>query len=127
MAKVLFDSDVLIDHLNGSAPIATTFTGSSYSSISRAELYSWEHADERIIDRLLDQFEEVPVDRRIAEEAGRIRRETNIRLPDALIAASAIISKLSLLTRNTSHFKNVERLRLQGMTTGSDPPRSTVR
>ena len=113
MARVLFDSDVLIDHLNGSARIPTTFTGSSYSSITRAELYSWERADESVIDRLLDQFEEVPVDRRIAEEAGRIRRETGIKLPDALIAASAIVSKRPLLTRNTRHFKNVARLRFQ--------------
>lgn len=113
MARVLFDTDILIDHLNGSARIPPAFAGSSYSSISRAELYSWGHAGERVIDRLLDQFEEVSVDRRIAEEAGRIRRETNIRLPDALIAASAIISKRRLLTRNTRHFKKVKRLRLE--------------
>ena len=84
-----------------------------YSSISRAELYSWRHADEAVIDRLLDQFEEVPVDRTVAEEAGRIRRETLIRLPDALIAASAITSKCPLFTRNVRHFKKVRRLRLR--------------
>ena len=112
MARVLFDSDVLIDHLNGSAAIPPTFAGSSYSSISRAELYSWEHADEVLIDRLLDQFEEVPVDRRVAEEAGRIRRDASIRLPDALIAASAITSKRPLFTRNTRDFRKVPRLRL---------------
>ncbi len=112
MARVLFDSDILIDHLSGSAAIPSAFAGSSYSSISRAELYSWEHADERVVDRLLDQFEEVSVDREIAEEAGRIRRETSIRLPDALIAASAIMSKRPLLTRNVRHFKKIKRLQL---------------
>lgn len=112
MASVLFDSDVLIAHLNGSASIPSSFGGSSYSSISRAELYSWDHADEQVIDRLLDQFEEIPVERNIAEEAGRIRREINIRLPDALIAASAIASKHPLLTRNTRDFKKIKRLRL---------------
>ena len=111
MARVLLDTDVLIDHLAGSYAIPATVAGSAYSSISRAELYSWEHADERVIDRLLDQFEEVAVDRPIAEEAGRIRRETKLRLPDALIAASAIISKRPLMTRNLRDFKKVKRLR----------------
>ena len=112
MARVLFDSGVLIDHLSGSRRITSRFAGSSYSSISRAELYSWDHADEHVIDRLLDQFEEIAVDRGIAEEAGRIRRETGIRLPDALIAASAIVSKRPLVTRNTRHFRKVTRLRV---------------
>ncbi len=112
MAKVFFDSDVMIDHLSGSAPIGESFAGSAYSTISRAELYSWNRADERLIDLLLDQFEEVPIDREVAEEAGRIRRETRLRLPDALIAASAILSKRPLLTRNVRDFRKVKRLRL---------------
>lgn len=112
MARVLFDTDVLIDHLDGSALIPATLGGSAYSSISRAELYSWEQADERVIDRLLDQFEELSVDRVIAEEAGRIRREAKLRLPDALIAASAIISKQPLMTRNLRDFRTVRGLRL---------------
>jgi predicted nucleic acid-binding protein len=112
MARVLFDTDVLVDQLQGKKPISPRFEGSAYSSISRAELYSWPRADERIIDRLLDQFEEIAVDRQIAEEAGRIRRETEIRLPDALIAATALVSKRPLHTRNRRDFSKVRRLRL---------------
>jgi predicted nucleic acid-binding protein len=113
MAKVLFDTDVLIDHLSGAAPISSSLTGSAYSSISRAELYCWTAADEAVIDRLLEQFDEVPVDRAVAEEAGRIRRETSIRLPDALVAATAIVLKRPLMTRNIRDFRNVGRLRLR--------------
>ncbi len=112
MARVLFDTDVLVDHLEGSHPIAASFAGSTYSSISRAELYSWKEADESIIDRLLDQFEEIAVERSVAEEAGRIRREAGLRLPDALIAATAVLSKLPLFTRNVRDFRRVSRLRL---------------
>ena len=89
-----------------------TVAGSADSSISRFELYSWERADERVIDRPLDQFEEVAVDRPIAEEAGHIRRETKLRLPDALIAASAIMSKRPLTTRNLRDYRKVKGLRL---------------
>jgi predicted nucleic acid-binding protein len=112
MAKVLFDTDVLVDHLSGARSLDASFAGSSYSSISRAELYSWEGADEAVIDKLLDQFDEIAVDRAVAEEAGRVRRESRIRLPDALIAATSMLSKRPLMTRNRRDFRKVQRLRL---------------
>jgi predicted nucleic acid-binding protein len=112
VTRVLLDTDVLIDHLNGSRPISPKFDGSGYSSISRAELYSWSKADESVIDELLDQFEELPVDRAVAEEAGRIRRIKKVRMPDALIAATAITWKAPLFTRNRRDFQKIKRLRL---------------
>ncbi|MDQ3767274.1 MAG: type II toxin-antitoxin system VapC family toxin [Actinomycetota bacterium] len=112
MAKVVLDTDVLIDHLGGKSSLSAVFSGSSYSVVSRAELYSWTQADEAIIDRLLEQFEEVPVNRVVAEEAGRIRRESGLRLPDALIAATALHAKRPLFTRNLRDFRKVKRLRL---------------
>lgn len=112
MAKVLFDTDVLIAHLIGPPVLTDEFAGSSYSSISRAELYSGKNVDEEMVDRLLGQFDEITIDRAIAEEAGRIRRVHRIKLPDALIAATAITAKRPLFTRNKKDFKRVERLRL---------------
>jgi predicted nucleic acid-binding protein len=112
MTEVLFDTDVLVDHLQGIRTIGVEFAGSAYSSITRAELYSGRGAREGVIDRLLDQFDEVPVDQRVAEEAGRIRRIRSLRLPDALIAATAVVMKRSLYTRNIRDFKKVRRLTL---------------
>jgi hypothetical protein len=37
-----------------------------------------------------------------------IRRSNNIKLPDAIIAATTIINKLTLVTRNTNDFKNIK-------------------
>lgn len=117
MAKVLFDTDVLIDHLRDpKRKIPSTFTDAAYSSVTRAELYSGSEGDEDIVDRLLDHFQEIPVDRAIAEEAGRIRRITGVRLPDALIAASAIVTKRRLVTRNLRDFKRIKRVRLEKLT-----------
>lgn len=112
MARVLLDTDVLIDHLSGKEALVSSFGGSFYSTVTRAELYSWKRADESIIDRLLDGFEELSVDRHVAEEAGRIRRESGVRLPDALIAATAIRLKRPLFTRNVRDFRRIKRLRL---------------
>ncbi len=113
MASFLLDTDILIDHLADPAKkLPSEYRGAAYSSITRAELYSGQHIDEAVIDRLLEQFEEIPVERSVAEEAGRIRRITKIKLPDALIAATAITSKRRLVTRNVRDFGRVKRLTL---------------
>jgi toxin FitB len=112
VTKAILDTDVLIDHLAKTRRLDPSFAGSFYSSITRAELYSWPFVDEDVVDRLLSQFDEIPVDREVAEEAGRIRRESGVRLPDALIAATAILTKRPLFTRNKKDFRRVPRLRL---------------
>lgn len=60
-----------------------------------------------IVSVLLALCREIDVGREIAERAGRLRRESGIRLPDALIAARAVEYKLSLFTRNRSAFEGV--------------------
>jgi len=52
------------------------------------------------------------VDRSIAQRAGRLRREHGLRLPDALIAATALEFGLHLVTRNWKDFESVIGLRL---------------
>ena len=66
-----------------------------------------------LISLLLSPFREIEVGRVVAERAGRLRRETGVRLPDALIAATAIEHKLILFTRNRSDFDKVAGLRLR--------------
>jgi predicted nucleic acid-binding protein len=43
---------------------------------------------------------------------GRIRRETGIAIADGLIAATALVHGVALLTRNVRHFERVDGLRL---------------
>jgi len=58
-------------------------------------------------------MEEIPVDRRIVDRAGLLRRQrVSLRLPDALIAATALIQGLALATKNQRDFKQVPELRL---------------
>jgi hypothetical protein len=62
---------------------------------------------------LLAPFRELEVGRSVAERAGRVRRETVVRLPDALIAATAIEHKMSLFTPNRSDFEEIRGLRMR--------------
>jgi predicted nucleic acid-binding protein len=110
VADALVDTDVLVDHLRGVSRLAG---GRSlrYSVITRCELFAGREEEERI-RLLLAPMGELPVDREIAELAGRLRRMTAIRIPDALIAATALTARLPLLTRNRRHFERVPELEL---------------
>lgn len=114
MADVLLDTDVWIDHLHGRREIRARGRELFVSSISRAELFSGASARDEAdtIRALLTIAREVPVGVDVAEVAGRIRREHGLRLPDALIAATALVVDAALETRNTSDFKHVSGLRL---------------
>ena len=48
----------------------------------------------------------IGLDELISDRAVDIRRSHNIKLPDAIIAATAIENDLILVTRNTDDFKN---------------------
>ena len=111
MADLLVDTDVFVDHLRGARRLRVRGHRVHYSVITRAELFSGRRGiDESIA--LLAPFREIPVDRRIAERAGEIRRETGIRLPDALIAATALAWEIPLTTRNRKDFEKVPGLAL---------------
>lgn len=112
MADFLVDTDVFVDHLRGARRLIPRSHRVNYSVVTRAELFAGNSAREEV-RVLLAPFRELIVDRQIAERAGRLRRETPIRLPDALIAATAIEHKLRLFARNRSDFEKVRGLRLR--------------
>lgn len=114
MTDILVDTDVFIDHLRGARLLAPGKHRLHYSVITRAELFAGSTAS-NLVSTLLAPFREIPVERSVAERAGRIRRESGIRLPDALIAATAIENGLGLATRNRSDFDQVRSLRLRNL------------
>lgn len=111
VARILVDSDVFVDHLRGHRRFAAGRDEVHYSSITRAELFAGREADEQKLRRLLEPFTELPVDRAIAERAGRLRRNGHILLPDALIAATAAEHRLVLVTRNERHLSGLKGVR----------------
>ena len=112
MADVLVDTDVFIDHLRGAAQLRPGRNRLHYSVITRAELFAGNTAT-ALASQLLAPFREVAVDRDIAERAGRVACESGLRLPDALIAATALEKELQLSTRNVSDFDKVRGLRIK--------------
>lgn len=114
MADVLVDTDVFVDHLRGAVALVPGRHRLHYSVVTRAELFAGSSAPD-LAARLLAPFRELDVDRAVAERAGRIKRETGIRMPDAIIAATALEHRLAVATRNTKHFQPVRGLRLRSL------------
>ncbi|MBI4729089.1 MAG: PIN domain-containing protein [Acidobacteria bacterium] len=113
MPDLLLDTDVVIDHIRGHRFLAVPRDRAAYSTLTRAELYAGVRADETVLDALLAGFVEIPVDRVIAEEGGRIRRSHGIDLADAIIAATAITTGRTLVTRNERHVRGVRGLKVR--------------
>lgn len=112
VADFLVDTDIFVDHLRGARQLDAKSHRIHYSVVTRAELFAGNSASD-LVNVLLAPFREIEVGRAVAERGGRLRRETGIRLPDALIAATAIEYKLSLFTRNATDFGKVRGLRIR--------------
>lgn len=114
VAQLLVDTDVCIDHLTGDRRLPRQSGRLAYSVVTRAELLAGAEDDEPQVRRLLAGMEELPIDRRVADRAGLLRRGSPaLRLPDALIAATALVHSLALHTRNRRDFQRVSALRLR--------------
>jgi toxin FitB len=112
VADVLVDTDLFIDHLRGAAALEPGRNRLHYSVVTRAELFAGNSATD-LVTQVLAPFRELLVDRSVAERAGRVVREFQLRMPDALIAATALENRLTLTTRNRKDFEKVRGLRLR--------------
>lgn len=118
----VFDSNILIYHINGRLdPIServvfSLLGGSVYISvISRIEVIAWKgHSDESraMTDALIRTLSEIGLDEAVVQSTINIRRNHSVKLPDAIIAASALSLSLPLVTRNLEDFGKIEGLHL---------------
>jgi predicted nucleic acid-binding protein len=115
LAELLVDTDVCIDHLVGAKRLPRGAGRLAYSVITRAELLAGSDSeDEANVRRLLAGMDEISVDRRVADRAGHLRRQLpRLCMPDALIAATALVHSLTLHTKNVRDFKSVTGLRVR--------------
>jgi predicted nucleic acid-binding protein len=104
-----FDSNILIDALNGEVRAHREIARVDRPCISRitwVEVLSKERGGTvRVIEAFLGGFEVDELDGKIASRAASLRRERpKLHLPDAVILASAQLHNRILVTRNTRDF-----------------------
>jgi predicted nucleic acid-binding protein len=107
--KGLFDTNVLVNYLQG-IPAArdelNRYTARLISVITWMEvLAGCRDANEKAVVRwFLKAFRTIELSAAIAERAVTLRRQTRLKLPDAIIQATAQEHNALLVTRNTKDF-----------------------
>ncbi|QBC00641.1 type II toxin-antitoxin system VapC family toxin [Enterobacter cloacae] len=109
----VFDTNILIDLFNNRVEAANTIENTtSHRSIS---LITWmevmvgarKHGHEAKTATVLGAFEIIDVTREIAERSVVLREKHGMKLPDAIILATAQSRNCPLITRNTKDFQGI--------------------
>ena len=85
------------------------------SVITEIELLCWKTTSEKDLKVLYDFIENTMVfelEKDIKLKTAESRKTHNIKLPDAVIAATALTFHLTLITRNVIDFKNIDGIDL---------------
>ena len=118
----LLDTNILIYHLKGDIPqreiekIESILKHSFIISvITKIEFLGWsKHTVDGFLkaQEFLRHAAIIPVDSEPADLSIELRRNNNIKLADALIAATALLNDLVLVTGNEEDFKAIEELEI---------------
>ena len=106
--KALLDTNILVDYLNGLDAAREEighYEAPLISTITWMEVMAGVNDDEQqAVRSFLSRFIQVNIDAEVAEIAASIRRKLKMRLPDAIIWASAKRESALLVSRNTKDF-----------------------
>jgi predicted nucleic acid-binding protein len=108
--KAVFDTNILIDYLNGIEAAKTELARYSVRQISiitfiEVMVGSHNEAEEYALQGFLSSFEVLELTAKVANEAISIRKETRLKIPDSIVYATARIQGCILVSRNTKELK----------------------
>ena len=111
--SALLDSNIIIYLSKREVPLSflDQFDSHYISVITYMEVLGYQFRDskeEEFIREMMEVFSVLFIDQKIADMAIEIRKKQRIKLPDAIIAATAKVLDLCLVTRNIDDFKKVE-------------------
>ena len=116
--KFLIDTNVIIEYISGilpkgSAEVAYDAIENDFniSVINRIEILGHPAANDELSDflGLAHQYELTPA---VTEKTIELRKTYKIKLPDAIIAATALLNSLTLITRDTNDFRKINGLKV---------------
>lgn len=122
--RYLLDTGLLIRHLRGHKDTVQLLRSLSksnrlcISTVTRLEIKAGAHPDEQAMTQnLLSRFVNLELDTDVADKAGEIiwqakQKNQPILIPDAIIAATALVHNITLVTFNAKDFQHVPSLSL---------------
>jgi tRNA(fMet)-specific endonuclease VapC len=120
MSELLLDTSIIIDFLRRkdkeSSVLLTLVQENrklSISIITHIELYAgrsvWEKKEAlEELEKLFSGVSILPLQEEISRKAGEIKAKHGTNLLDAIIAATALIHRLDLVTLNVKDFENIK-------------------
>lgn len=111
--RYLIDTNAVIDYLANKLPnnIANLINriDTHISVITRMELLSWHKATNeqtQVLQEFINSSTVVGLEEKVILKAIDIRKNYRLKLPDAIIAATALVNEMDFISRNISDFKN---------------------
>jgi len=105
-ARFLLDTNIILGLMKGNVDAVTklkklNLNNCSFSSVTRMELLGFPDITEdeiKIISTLLNQMTQLTISRAIEDKTIHLKQQHRIKLPDAIILATAITNQIELLT-----------------------------
>ena len=119
--KYLWDTNTVIYYLQQQFPPSSEIfiddilkeESPIISAITEIELLCWKTATEKdleVLNGFISNSQVIELEKTIKLKTAEIRKMHGLKLPDAIIAATALIYGFTLITRNTEDFKNISGL-----------------
>jgi len=114
--KYLIDTNVILDFMGGKLPAKSEYFLSeiiddqiNLSTINKIELLGFSYVEQILID--LVSFAVIyHIDDEIIDKTIELRKKYKIKLPDTIIAATAIVNNFTLISRNFRDFQKITEL-----------------
>lgn len=117
----LIDSNVVIDYLGSRLPdTGMTFMNKVVNAIPRTSIitkievlgFNTSPEANQLLINFFNDADVLNITEAIETKTIELRKNHQVKLPDAIIAATAVVHNFSLVTRNLSDFRNIDGLEL---------------
>ena len=121
--KYLWDTNIAIYYLQQQLPQSAEIfvdgllkeQSPVISAITEIELLCWKTSNEKdleVLHNFINDSLVIELEQEIKLKTAEIRKVHRIKLPDSIIAATALVYNLILITRNIENFKNISGLNI---------------
>ncbi len=113
------DSNVIIGYLAGKIPSSgmeivseVVSNRPNISVISQIEVLRFNDTpeNEAVLDEFINMSKVYPLSNNVVERTVKLCKQIKLKLPDAIIAATALLEGFTLITRNISDFNKIPDL-----------------